>query len=302
MRFYKESSPADDLNIFPVYPSANRQVNIGSVLTIKWLSEVPAGNISSVKIEISRNNTSGPWTLIADQVKNNGQFQWTIPDTMASNEPCRIRFTVYSGVDSASKYSPQFFISPQNTVPVDLISFTASEEGSDIILKWETATETNNKGFDIERKSSGLIAWQCLGFIKAQGTSAEPHKYLYIDRDVLPGKYMYRLKQIDLDGSVNYSAIAEAEVPVIKTFSISQNYPNPFNPTTKITYTIPKTGRVTLKIYDVLGNEVLTLVNEVKPAGIYTVDFNAGTLTSGIYLYRISTKRHSVTKKMILIK
>ena len=205
-------------------------------------------------------------------------------------------------------------------LPVELISFAADYIKSEnmIELNWSTATETNNLGFQIERKSNlrgqgtdrngaDLEGFQSIGFVKGSGTSTEPQFYSFTDEEIEPGKYQYRLKQIDCDGSFEYSKIVEVTVNSPKEFSLSQNYPNPFNPSTTIKFTIPLVGTqhavsVQLKVYDVLGNEISTLVNEEKPIGEYEVEFNAIGLPSGIYFYQLKAANFVETKKMILLK
>jgi hypothetical protein len=203
-----------------------------------------------------------------------------------------------------------------NFIPVELISFTANVNENSIILNWQTATETNNRGFEIERASSsttpGNQGWELIGFVNGNGTTTEPKSYSFVDESLNPGVYRYRLKQIDFDGSFKYSDIIEVEVSSPTEFSLEQNYPNPFNPTTKIKFTIPvsdsrflggtRGGLVTLKVYDVLGNEITTLVNEEKPVGSYEVEWDASKLPSGVYFYTLSTGNFLSTKKMILLR
>ncbi|MBK9098053.1 MAG: T9SS type A sorting domain-containing protein [bacterium] len=230
LRFFKENSPADSLTITPVYPSPNRKINVQSVQTIKWISEVPAGVSSLVKLEISANDTSGPWNVIADDLPNNGHFQWIIPESAASTDTCRIRYTVYTSTDTVSSItSAGFFIIGE---PV----------------------------FSEEKRN---------------------------------------------------------EFP--EEFTLYQNYPNPFNPSTIIRFSITsviasgvkQSQLVTLKVYDVLGKEVATLVDEEKPAGIYEVEFNTishsgqfgiSDLPSGIYFYQLKAGEYVESKKMLLIK
>ena len=192
--------------------------------------------------------------------------------------------------------------------PVELFSFTLKVDGNDVSLIWITATETNNSGFEILRfTQNDKNIWNKIGFVPGHGTTTETQHYSFKDNDVNLGKYQYKLKQIDYDGSFEYSQIVEVEIPFVNKFSLSQNYPNPFNPVTKIKYSIPqnvrrKTGNVSLKIYDVLGREVATLVNEEKPAGEYEVEFNGTALPSGIYFYQLRAGDFVETKKMVLIK
>ncbi len=211
-------------------------------------------------------------------------------------------------------------------IPVEMINFTSNILDNGIELKWSTATETNNKGFEIERKTE-ISDWQTIGFKEGNGTTTESQHYSFVDNlfGVSATKLSYRLKQIDYDGTFTYSNVIEIELSPTK-FSLSQNYPNPFNPTTKIKYTIPTTpaslpllGKegiegwlVTLKVYDILGNEVATLVNEYKSPGTYEVEFNSvgarhassntNVLPSGVYFYQLKAGDFIETKKMILLR
>ena len=188
-------------------------------------------------------------------------------------------------------------------LPVELTSFAGTLNGNTVTLSWQTATETNNSGFEIERSSSSPGAiWDKIGFVEGNGTSTETKNYSFADKNLLSGKYSYRLKQIDFDGSFEYSEIVNVDVSSPAKYSLEQNYPNPFNPATVIEYSIPEMNHVTIKIFNVLGKEVATLVNEEKSAGTYKVDFNASNLSSGVYYYTISTGSFSSTKKMMLMK
>ncbi len=177
-----------------------------------------------------------------------------------------------------------------------------------IHLNWETATEINNYGFEIERSISNSTAWQKVGFVEGNGNSNSEKEYNFVDKNVSFGnKYFYRLKEINTNGSFEYSEVVEADLSIPLDFSLSQNYPNPFNPTTKIKYTIPAVGTgntlsVQLKVYDILGNEIAILVNEEKPAGTYEVEFGAKNLPSGMYFYKLTVGNNSEIKKMMLLK
>jgi hypothetical protein len=188
------------------------------------------------------------------------------------------------------------------TIPVELISFIANVNENDVHLNWSTATEINNYGFEILCFTTNKNEWNKIGFVPGHGTTTEQHHYSFIDESVSPGNYQYRLKQIDYDGSFEYSEIVEVEVGIPNEYSLEQNYPNPFNPTTNIQYQIAVPGFVSLKVYDVLGNEVATLVNKEKPAGSYEVEFDGTDLPSGIYFYQLKASGFIETKKMILIK
>jgi hypothetical protein len=190
------------------------------------------------------------------------------------------------------------------TIPVELLSFSASFEANVVSLNWSTATELNNHGFEIDR-STDKGNWRTIGFREGKGTTSEPQQYSYSDKfDIVSPKLYYRLKQIDFNGSFEYFPTAfgiEVEITP-SVFSLSQNYPNPFNPTTTIEYQLPASSKVTLKVYDVLGNEVATLLNEEKQAGIYEVMFDASNYSSGVYIYRLQAGSFIEIKKMVLMK
>jgi hypothetical protein len=186
-----------------------------------------------------------------------------------------------------------------------LTSFTASLNKDNVELSWITSTETNNQGFEVQRSAGG--EFETIAFVEGHGTTTEVQAYVYSDRNVAVGSYSYRLKQIDFDGTVNYSNIVEVDVPAPAVFALDQNYPNPFNPSTKIAFRLAVDSKVSLKIFDVLGQEIASLVNGNLVAGGHSVDFDASTLNSGVYLYRIEAtgvdgSNFVDVKKMILTK
>jgi Secretion system C-terminal sorting domain len=192
-----------------------------------------------------------------------------------------------------------------NTVtPVELTSFSAASNGSNVNLRWSTATETNNKGFEVERKNKKINSnWDAVAFIGGKGTTTDKHDYSYTDKNVDDGTYNYRLVQVDFDGM--QKTVGNVDVTVSNlpdNYTLLQNYPNPFNPTTTISYQIPKESFVSLKVYDVIGNEVADLVEKDLPAGTYKVNFNAQNLSSGVYFYQIKANNFSAVKKLILMK
>ncbi len=186
-------------------------------------------------------------------------------------------------------------------LPVELTSFSAINLTNGVRLKWNTATEINNSGFDIERSSNNR-SFHKIAFIHGHGTSSEASNYSYVDNSA-SGKMYYRLKQIDYDGSYNYSKTIEVNstnAPI--NFNLSQNYPNPFNPNTTINFSIPKSGNVLLRVYNVLGQQVRTLINGFMESGLHTVNFNAQGLESGLYFYKLETEGFNQVKKMTLLK
>ena len=190
-------------------------------------------------------------------------------------------------------------------IPVELNSFTASFEGGNVVLNWSTASETNNRGFEIQRNSgNGFVE---VGFVPGSGTTTRERSYSFTDKTVKDGKYSYRLNQIDFDGSSTYSNVVEVNVVAPKVFSLDQNYPNPFNPTTQINFSLAVDSRVTLKVFNILGQEIAVLVNGNLTAGSHLVNFNAESLSSGVYIYKIDAKgingsNFISVKKMVLTR
>ena len=190
-------------------------------------------------------------------------------------------------------------------LPVELSTFTAVQIGSNVLLKWTTETEINNFGFEVERANElngSAHQWSKIGFVEGNGNSNSPKNYLFTDNPTTGNKYYYRLKQIDSDGQTEYSNIISIDLNIPNQYALYQNYPNPFNPNTSITYNLPIDGKVALKIYDVLGNEVRILINENQKAGAYTIPFYAGDLASGIYICKITANNFISSIKMILMK
>lgn len=189
-------------------------------------------------------------------------------------------------------------------LPVEITSFSAIQSNGNVILNWKTATEINNSGFSIERKSQSE-SWKSIGFIPGYGTTADEHSYSFVDKINNSGKYSYRLKQIDFNGSSSYSR--EVEVIIAPSeFKLYNNYPNPFNPSTKISYNLPSDAAVTLKVYNSLGELVTELFNGHQAAGYYEHQFNAyidgHSLASGIYIAELKANEKVQRIKMMLSK
>ncbi len=186
-------------------------------------------------------------------------------------------------------------------VPVELSSFDYAVSDGKVNLSWETATETNDHGFEIQR-SRNSNDWTTIGYVEGKGTTTLPNQYNFTDDPQVNGTYYYRLKQLDLSGEFQYSKTLEVDLNIIKDFVLEQNYPNPFNPSTTIGYELPKESDVVIKVFDVLGKEVTTLVNGRQQSGVHEVRFDGTKQGSGIYIYRMSVDNFTTTKKMILMK
>jgi len=189
-------------------------------------------------------------------------------------------------------------------VPVELLAFTASVRNSEVELLWSTASELNNMGFEIERSIDNQDNFVTVGFVEGKGSSTEINYYSFTDRPQVNGvnQLYYRLKQVDFDGTFSYSDVVNLSYDVPAAFVLSQNYPNPFNPSTRINYFVPQESFVSIKVYDFLGREVITLVNETRVIGSYEQVFDASNLPSGTYFYTMIAGNYSATKKMILLK
>jgi hypothetical protein len=202
-------------------------------------------------------------------------------------------------------YSNPVFVSASPTVPVEMESFGADCGNGSVVLKWATATETNNKGFEIE-KSRNNKSWNNIGFVTGNGTTANKIQYSYTDNSDVAGVIYYRIKQIDFDGAYKYSKVIQINANPL-SFELGQNYPNPFNPSTTISYSLPKSSRVTLKVFDMLGKEVATLIDSEMQAGRYKTEFNSTlqngkTLSSGVYIYKLQAEGFSMERKMLMLK
>jgi hypothetical protein len=341
---------------FTESPSGNYQSN--TTATFTYLNDINLSNILGASLEFyTQWDIENDWDYGQVQVSTNGGISWTALEGLHTNpgtgtfqppdEPLfdgtqlswvvenmdlsefinqniKLRFYFQSdqSVTGDGWYIDDIRLMTFAIVPVELTSFTATVGQNSVSLNWQTATETNNSGFEIERKqvgspqsSVGNQDWNQIAFVPGFGTTTEPKSYSFIDENLSSGKYQYRLKQIDFDGTFEYSNTIEVEVSSPLEISLEQNYPNPFNPTTKIKYTIPfvtlrwQSHRhaqgdilVSLKVFDVLGNEVATLINEQQQPGSYEVEFNADKLSSSVYYYQLRAGSFVETKKMILVK
>ena len=186
-------------------------------------------------------------------------------------------------------------------LPVELTSFTATSNGKEIILNWSTASELNNLGFEIQRSFEGS-EFATVGVVYGKGTTTERRDYSYSDKNLVDGKYFYRLKQIDYIGSYEYSDVLEVDYKGFNSYLLEQNYPNPFNPITKIGFGVQNKSAVKISVLNSIGAEVAVVLNEERELGYHQVEFNAANLPSGVYFYRLQAGEFIQTKKMILLK
>ena len=220
----------------------------------------------------------------------------TKPNSLAVND-------FFGATATDEMYIDDYFFSDEMpvVVPVELTSFTANVNNGNVVLNWTTATELNNQGFEVERKTADG-QYITIGHVQGNGTTTERKEYSFTDANAQIGSYSYRLKQVDFNGTFEYSNEIFVDVTAPLQFALDQNYPNPFNPTTTINFSIAEPSFVKLAVYNLLGEEVKVLKNENMSAGTFNVSFDAATLPSGMYLYKIETAQYSSVRKMMLMK
>ncbi|MBK7255621.1 MAG: T9SS type A sorting domain-containing protein [Ignavibacteria bacterium] len=291
-------------NICPVaqnFPGGAVNITAGTpyvsqyAFTAPEVTQITSGGVTGVPPGMSVNITNGvtctfdvSWNPSCSQA---GTYQVCFSGIDNATVPCTTTVCVTYVVDCP--------------LPVELSSFTSAVSGRDVSLNWSTSSEENNARFEIERSSTENI-WTKVGSVNGNGTTTNPHSYSFTDRGLASGNYSFRLKQIDFNGNFQYYNLSnEVVIGTPDNFSLTQNYPNPFNPSTKISYSIPSEGKVSLSIFDMTGKEVKSLVNSVQTAGYYSVSFDGSSLASGVYYYRVTVTGQNnfvATRKMLLVK
>lgn len=235
--------------------------------------------------------------------KNGASVQLTAADTLQPN----------SGVIQIRRKSVTWTLPPESPVPIQLAFFNASLDANKtrVTLTWGTVSEVNNFGFEVQKSATpdGEYHPVNVSVIPGHGTTIVPQTYSYLDETATGGTWYYRLKQIDLDGSFRLTepskvVVPEGEEASVKpaAFALSQNYPNPFNPATTIHFELPRATTVSLRVFNVLGQEVATLMTGEKSAGVYDVHFDASNLSSGMYVYRLQAGDFVAVKTLMLLK
>ena len=276
------------------------------IFTISGNSTVSVGSVDNIYVSSASN---GFW-----EISNYDSTQASIPpnsdnDTVLVSAGNKLgHFVLYfiAHYDGIRDTIIEKHVYVDNPMPVELASFTSSVTGRDVLLSWSTVSEVNNSGFEIEKSNvKGQMSndWNIVGFVSGNGTSTDIHNYEFTDKNLNSGKYNYRLKQTDFNGNFEYFELAEeVNIGIPDKYSLSQNYPNPFNPYTNLEFGISNLGFVTLKIYDVIGREIVTLVNEIKEPGYYTTRFDGSKLSSGVYFYRLTAGDFVAVKKLVVLK
>jgi Secretion system C-terminal sorting domain len=295
---------ATDLAFFQLFPPSNLtyDLNVGDSLNV-LLNWQPGGGIPSLdryRIQRKLGDSLDQYAYFTLGETNLNNFSF-LDNSVVEKTEYSYRVGICEGPIQGINGYPITLIT--ESVPVELISFSATVNGNSVTLNWLTATETNNYGFEmLRRTSTNINEWEIIGFVGGNGTTTEKQSYSFTDELLLSGKYHYRLKQIDFDGSYEFSQILEVNIEVPAKFSLEQNFPNPFNPTTTINYSIKYNGSVQLRVFDILGRKVTELVNKTQQAGDYSVTFNASKQPSGIYFYVLKSGNFSETKKLLLLK
>ncbi len=218
----------------------------------------------------------------------------------------------FNQVDSIDAYYIASFTDSNNPLPIELTSFQAKSSERKIVLYWQTTAEVDNYGFDVERKVSSLNRkgisgvndiWKTIGYVVGNGTSNVLHSYSFTDHsDFLPGTYYYRLKQLDWDGSYEYSKVVAVEIAYPQSIELSQNFPNPFFSSTVIRFALHEPAHATLTVYDMLGRELERLVDDVLTEGEYSATFNTVKYYPGMYSYELRTEGNVLRRQMVVVK
>jgi hypothetical protein len=281
------------------YPNTNLTLQGYSTQTITWNvanTNLAPVNCSNVNILLSLDGGLTYPIVLAANTPNDGSETVLLPPNQTTQARVKIE-----AVDNIFFDISNSNFAIQGVIPVELVSFTYTKLNDGILLSWKTATETNNAGFSIER-SIDSENYSEVGFVGGKGTTTEPQVYSFFDDKVESGKYFYRLKQIDFDGTFSYIGEILVDVGLPNKYLLEQNFPNPFNPSTTIKFSLPEKSIVAIKVFNLLGEEVSKIVDDEFSAGIHQVEYNASNLPSGVYYYKMETPKFTQIRKMAVIK
>lgn len=289
--------------------------------TVRWKGHILPDHTDTYTFRIESDDAARLWiddVLLIDNWENTGRIDATASVALQAyffhkiqveyreNEgTSRMRlFWESSSLKEQIIPEAHFFYDASETLPVDLTVFDAVLNEDDVVLNWETASETNNAGYDVERSIENTALFEKIGFVRGKGTTTEANTYQFTDTDkpVNAISASYRLKQVDFDGTFAYSQTITVALPAPGKLALHKNFPNPFNPTTVISYDVPRQGHVSLVVFDATGRQVGVIVNEEIAAGRYQTHFDASHLASGVYFYRLETAQKSITRSMLLTK
>lgn len=285
-------------------PNTNVSWAALSTQTVTWnIANTNASPVNCANVNILLSTDGGnTWPIVlASYTPNDGSEDVTIPDNQVTTARIKVEAAgnIFFDISNVN-----FTIS--QPIPVELTLFTAVRIESGILLSWETATETNNSGFEVER-SRDSESFTSIGFVPGKGTITEKSTYSFIDNDIQIGNYYYRLKQIDFDGTSKYYNVVSVDAGLPRDFSVMQNYPNPFNPSTSIKFQLPVDSKVKIEVFNSLGEKIADLLNNQLSAGFHDVSFDASNQASGIFYYVVTASgadgsEFRSVKKMVLMK
>lgn len=285
-------------------------------------SSNPANDNTATRFAFSWFYIGGTGNGVAVPTTTDGVLAFTIQITVVGSPSTNSGITFEDALMAGEQYQDDettawpsvsgISLITNGALPVQLASFTGTRvSATSVRLNWRTISEINNYGFYAQRRTNGLLDWWIVenSFVAGHGTTNEPHDYSFTDNSAPHGNLQYRLKQVDLDGTIHFTEPISVSSPTSvkeiapKEFSLKQNYPNPFNPSTTIKFSVEQTGRATLEVFNLLGQKVATLFDDVVEAGYYqTVNFSGSELSSGMYLYRLQSEKKSELKRFVLVK
>ncbi|HQF43020.1 MAG TPA: T9SS type A sorting domain-containing protein, partial [Ignavibacteriaceae bacterium] len=285
-------------------PNTNVNWSALSTQTVTWNvanTNVAPVNCANVNILLSTDGGNTWPIVLAANTPNDGSEDVVIPDNQVTTARIKVEAAgnIFFDISNVN-----FTIS--QPIPVELTMFTAERLDAGVLLSWETATETNNSGFEVER-SRDSENFASIGFVKGNGTTTQKSNYNFIDTDIEIGNYYYRLKQVDFDGTSKYYNVVMIDAGLPRDFSVMQNYPNPFNPVTSIKFQLPVDSKVKIEIFNSLGERISELLNNQLSAGFHEVSFDASNQASGIFYYVVTAtgtdgRDFRSVKKMVLMK
>ncbi len=303
-QFNGESRLRSSVINFPTPLPNNTQTHYSFRFHLDWFAN-PSGTVQ-VLITWNGGTTTTPIYTLVDPTGNVGPLTVTGSFTSPASGPVNLQAEiVYTGNSFNIDFIYWDDLCFWWIIPVELTSFTADTRNNDVVLNWTTASEMNNQGFEVEKSINGVF--QKIGYVAGHGTTTETQNYSYVDKNVGNGTHTYRLKQVDFDGTFTYSQEVFVDIAVPARFTLEQNYPNPFNPATKIEFGLAVDSKVNVKVFDILGQQIATLVDASMAAGFHSVDFDASGINSGVYFYTIEAvgndgQKFSQTKKMMIMK
>jgi hypothetical protein len=273
--------------------------------TIEWdVANTSVAPVNTTEVNILLSTDGGEtWPItITSNTPNDGSEQVLIPNEATTE--ARIKVEAVGNV--FFDISNEDFTIEDNPIPVELTLFTAIQVKDGIKLYWTTATETNNAGFSVER-SRDNFSFNSISYVDGNGTTTEVNDYSFVDKDVTSGRFFYRLKQIDFDGTYTFSKTVETEVNVPDVFVLSQNYPNPFNPSTNIKFSLPVDSKIRIYLFNTLGEKLDVIAEGEFSVGYHELNFDASKLSNGVYYYTLSAQGNNgssfvTTRKMVLLK